>query len=211
MDLVYDIKTDYDLKIINNEFINRYNKVCIIIYNNMEYPLTEYFDLNNISFEDIIKRKIKITLKGLNSVKDMSNTFKDCTHLKKVFLSKTDMSKIISMESMFENCENLEEISDTSLWNVENIKSMERLFYSCKKLKSVPGINKWNPIDLETCYEMFGDCESLSVSEKEQVMKWGNVLKEIKDGAYKKSISNYFKLSYEVFDGVSNKLSGFFK
>ena len=211
MDLVYDIKTDYDIKIINNEFINRYNKVCIIIYNNMEYPLTEYFDLNNISFEDIIKRKIQITLKGLNSVKDMSNTFKDCTHLKKVFLSKTDMSKIISMESMFENCENLEEISDTSLWNVENIKSMERLFYSCKKLKSVPGINKWNPIDLETCYEMFGDCESLSVSEKEQVMKWGNVLKEIKDGAYKKSISNYFKLSYEVLDGVSNKLSGFFK
>ena len=112
---------------------------------------------------------------------------------------------------MFENCENLEEISDTSLWNVENIKSMERLFYYCKKLKSVPGINKWNPIDLETCYEMFGDCESLSVSEKEQVMKWGNVLKEIKDGAYKKSISNYFKLSYEVFDGVTNKLSSFFK
>ena len=112
---------------------------------------------------------------------------------------------------MFENCENLEEISDTTLWNVENIKSMERLFYSCKKLKSVPGINKWNPIDLETCYEMFGDCESLSVSEKEQVMKWGNVLKEIKDEAYKKSISNYFKLSYEVFDGVTNKLSSFFK
>jgi len=185
IDLIYDINTIYQrIRIINNKFINRYDKICKIIYNNKEYPLIQYFHLDKINLYDSYRKEIKITLKGLNLVTDMSYMFDDCVQLKKVDLSRINMSKIISMESMFENCENLVEISDTSLWNVENVKSMKHLFYSCKKLKCIPGIEHWDPRELDTCEKMFQHCESLSQYERDKIYSWKNVSKLKKDEAF---------------------------
>ena len=88
------------------------------------------------------------------------------------------------MESMFENCENLVEISDTSSWNLENVKSMKHLFYSCKKLKSIPGIENWEPLELDTCEKMFQHCESLHQYERDKIYSWKNVSKLKKDEAF---------------------------
>lgn len=96
---------------------------------------------------------------------------------------------------MFEKCDNLEELSDMSLWNLENVTSLRGLFYFCKKLKKIPGIDKWNPIKLQKedcCTEMFlGCCLSLNEEQVSQVMKWENVKEEIKneckDGSYIKN------------------------
>ncbi len=54
------------------------------------------------------------------------------------------MRNVENMRSMFEKCDNLEELSDMSLWNLENVTSLRGLFYKCKKLKKIPGIDKWN-------------------------------------------------------------------
>ena len=55
------------------------------------------------------------------------------------------MRNVENMPSMFEECSNLEELSDTSHWNLENVKTLRGLFYLCKNLKKNPGIDKWNP------------------------------------------------------------------
>ena len=70
------------------------------------------------------------------------------------------MTKVKYMEATFEWCENLEELSNTSKWNLENVETLKRLFYKCIKLKNVPGIAKWNLKKLNNCEEMFLGCQS---------------------------------------------------
>lgn len=209
IELIYDIKKDHNIRIISNHFINRHNKVCKIIYNYKEYPLTEYFNLDNISYEDIIRKKITTTLKGLNLITDMSYMFQDCNELQKVFLSNVNMSQITSLESMFENCHNLEEISDTSLWNVEKVESMKHLFYCCTKLKYIPGIENWNPLNLTTCEKMFQFCDSLSTDEKEKIYNWNKVSKKIKDEAYS-NLTHYANMGVNAFGILKNVASRIF-
>ena len=105
--------------------------------------------------------------------------FSRCYELKKVIASGTDFSKIENMEFMFDRCEYLEEISNISKWNLENVKSLKGLFYKCHKLKDVPGIDKWNPIKITTCEEMFLSCESLKASVISKVESWKNVNESI--------------------------------
>ena len=181
-----------------------------IIYNNKEYPLIQYFHLDKINLYDSYKKEITITLKGLNLVTDMSYMFNDCVQLKKVDLSRINTSKIISMESMFENCKNLVEISDTSLWNVENVKSMKHLFYSCKKLKSIPGIENWEPLELDTCEKMFQYCESLSQYEMDKIYRWKNVSKLKKDEAFS-NFTYYADKGAAALGFCKDVISNFFK
>ena len=81
---------------------------------------------------------------------------------------------------MFECCDNLEDVSDTSYWNLENVISLKGLFCGCKKLKTIRGMEKWNPIKIKTCEEMFLGCyKSLQLSETLKISRWKNVPKEI--------------------------------
>lgn len=85
----------------------------------------------------------------------MSYMFSRCNDLKKVIATETDMSKVKYMEATFEWCKNLEELSNTSKWSLENVETLKGLFYKCIKLKKVPGIGRWNPIILKNMEEMF--------------------------------------------------------
>ena len=114
------------------------------------------------------------------------------------------------MESMFENCKNLVEISDTSLWNVENVKSMKHLFYCCKKLKSIPGIENWEPLELDTCEKMFQYCESLSQYEMDKIYSWKNVSKLKKDEAFS-NFTYYADKGAAALGFCKDVISNFFK
>ena len=63
------------------------------------------------------------------------------------------------MEATFEYWENLEELSITSNWNLENVENIKDLFYKCTKLKIFPGISEWNPIKVKNCEEIFFECQ----------------------------------------------------
>ena len=131
----------------------------------------------------------------------MKFMFFQCNELKTVIAIGTDFSKVETMRSAFEKCENLEEITNTSKWNLENVKTLRGLFYECPKLKDVPGIEKWNLINIETCYEMFKSCKSLKSSVIAKVDNWKNVSKYIKDKA-KRGITinnNAFLLLEDIF------------
>ena len=206
IDLVYinPNSKDKKIKILGNDFVKRYKYICSIIYNGIEYPLNEKLD---ISETDRNKTEIKIKLKGINNyMKDLSYMFGRCPNLKKVDASGIDTSNVLNMEAMFEWCENLEEISDMSRWNVENVRTMKGLFYQCKKLTSAPGIEKWNPLNLEDCRELFLGCEKIPVSEIAKIENWKNVPPKVRDLAKKGSfIKNFW--TYALIDNLGETLN----
>ena len=160
-----------------------------------------------ITNEDKNKKEIKITLKGIEYIRNMSFMFSKCYCLKKVFATRTDFSKVENMEAMFEWCKNFEEISDTSYWNLENVEILKGLFYKCTSLKSITGMNKWNPIKLKNCEEMFLGChKNLKPSETSKVDEWKNVSQNIKSQAMKGFSADNI-VTYAIFDNLPGTLN----
>ena len=85
VNIIYKIKdNDRSLRIFGSEFVknNKYN--CQIIYEDKEYELNEYFDIPNN-----IKDELKIKLRGIDDITNMSCIFYECSSL----LSIPDISK----------------------------------------------------------------------------------------------------------------------
>ena len=134
MHLVYLIPNNQkSIKLFCNKFVDKYKELCKLIYNGHTYSLNQYFQTDNIAYEDKIKGEIKIILKGIEHVKNMEFMFSRCKELKKVIATGTDFSKVEIMDSTFERCDNLEKITNTSKWNLENVKTLKGLFYKCPK------------------------------------------------------------------------------
>ena len=80
---------------------------------NKEYEITEKYNIksnnNNI---------LKIKLKGIDNV--------------------------INMSDMFYKCSSLLSLPDISKWNTNNITNMSVMFYECSSLSCLPDISKWN-------------------------------------------------------------------
>ena len=112
------------------------------------------------------------------------------------------------MDSTFERCDNLEEITNTSKWNLENVKTLKGLFYKCPKLKDIPGMEKWNPINIKTCEEMFLSCKSLDASVVAKVEKWKKVPKYIKDDS-KKGYTSKNIIAYAMGDNLGGTVKYF--
>ena len=209
MELIYSIPKNKEIAIVGEDFQKKYKNKCKIIYNGKEYPLTEKLMSEYITEEDEKRGKIKIILKGIRSVKDMSYMFQYCVNLIKVNATRTDMSNIESMEAMFEWCLNLKEITDMSQWNLENVKTIRGLFYMCKRLKKLPGIDKWNLTKMNNCEELFLGCRGLDPSELTKIEKWKNFSDELKVKAFKGiTVENY--ITYALIDNVYYTLNYFF-
>ena len=206
MDMIYIIPKDKNIKLFSEEFVKRYEGFCQIIYNNLEYSLRQYFKTSYLTKEDINKGEFRITLKGIKYAKNMRFMFSRCHLLKKLNAVRTDFSNVVNMEHMFEWCENLEDVSDTSYWNLENVITLKALFYKCTKLKKIRGIEKWNPIKIKTCEEMFLGCyKSLPLSETSKIYEWKNVPEKIKvKGAKGYSATNY--VSYALGENLGGTL-----
>ena len=90
-------------------------------------------DLNNM-FEGC-DHLINIDLSKIdNSIKSMSQTFKNCNKLEKINLKSLDTSKVVSMDSLFEGCSNLVEISGIEYLDTSSLKNISRMFYNCTSL-----------------------------------------------------------------------------
>ena len=201
MDLIYNIPKNNSIQLFSSQFVDHHKGLCKLIYNEETYPLMQHFLLKKISKEDLEKGVIKITLTNFDNIKDMYFMFSRCKELKKVIATGTDFSKIITMEAAFEWCESLEELSNTSKWNVENVKSFKGLFYMCKNLKKVPGIRKWKPYNLENYDEMFLGCQSqLDLSETDVIKDWKNISKKTIKGDYMKGFGVKNIISYALFE-----------
>ena len=111
--IIYKINNNNNINIFGSKFVenNKYN--CKMIIDNKEYEITKEYDIN-INNSNILK----INLKGINSVTDMSY--------------------------MFYGCESLSSLPDISKWNTNNVTNMRSMFYRCRSLSSLSDISKWN-------------------------------------------------------------------
>ena len=96
----------WKLEILKNLYgVVENNKVkCLIICEEDEFELTEYFEVKNYINNNILK----IKLIGINN--------------------------IINMEEMFYKCYSLKSLSDISKWKTNNVNNMSGMFYGCKSL-----------------------------------------------------------------------------
>ena len=75
--------------------------------------------------------ELKIKLKGINYVTDMSCMFAGCSSLISLpDISKWDTSNVNDMNYMFCGCTSLSSLPDISRWNTANVTNMSRIFDS---------------------------------------------------------------------------------
>ena len=85
---------------------------------------------NNV--ENYKNNKLKIILKGINNVTDMSFMFDGCKSLLSLpDISKWDTNKVINMSRMFNKCSSLSSLPNISKWNTNNVTDMSYMLYGC--------------------------------------------------------------------------------
>ena len=176
INIIYKIKdNDKKVKIFGSEFVKNNKNNCEIIYEDKEYELNEYFNIPNN-----IKDEIKIKLRGINNIINMSCIFYECSSLLSIpDISKWNTSKVTNISYLFGKCENIENIPDISNWNTSNVKYMHGIFMGCKSLKSLPDISKWDTSNVILMGGMFTNLSSLSSISIEEAMKYNNEGKEL--------------------------------
>ena len=111
--LIYELKyITGAIQLFGNNFINNNYKKIRIIFKNRERNIS-----NNLAKNENIINKIKIKMKIIDTLLDLSD--------------------------IFYNCKTLAKIGDISEWNTDKVKNMSGLFYNCFSLESLPDISKW--------------------------------------------------------------------
>ena len=156
-DLNGDYQTGYDEGYadgVENGVAEELEKLPILdITENGEYrTINKGVNVNVVPKIDVAENGIKFGYStftevpyfyDFSNVTDMNNMFNDCNNLQTI--SQLDTSNVTSMNYMFYNCSNLQTISsiDTS-----NVTSMNRMFFGCSKLAALPELDVSKVIDI---------------------------------------------------------------
>ena len=129
INIIYDINKNTNknniINIFGYEFIRNNKDICKMIINNKEYKIIQKYNVENYN-----NNQLKIKLKGINNIMNMSEIFSGCSSL----LSLPDISKwktnnVINMSYMFNRYSSLSSLPDISKWNTYNVTNMSYMFY----------------------------------------------------------------------------------
>ena len=124
---------DY-INIFGSEFVKNNKNKCKMIIDNEEYEIKEKFNIKNYN-----NNILKIKLKGINNITNMSYMFYKCETLSLLpDISKWDTSKVTKMNSMFSYCKTLSSLPDISKWDTSKVINMSDMFYGCKNSLNIP-------------------------------------------------------------------------
>ena len=191
------------IKIFNELFVNNNKEYCRIIYDNIEYNLTPYFNIGNEIPTDNVeiifdfkymptKINISYMFHGCSSIlllpdisqidtsniTDMQYLFCDCQSLIELpNISKWNTSKVNNMSFIFSKCKSLTSIPDLSNWDMSNVKNMSYFFCNCENILNLPNISKWETNNVNNMSSFFAGCVSLLYLP--DISKWNtkNVIK----------------------------------
>ena len=139
MIIEYIIKKKNRIKLFGELFIKNNKNNCKIIIENKEQEIVEYLNVNE---NDKI---LKIKLKEIKIITNMSYMFSDCESLKSLpDISNWNTNNVTDMSRMFSGCSSLSSLPDISNWNTNNVINMSGIFSKCSSLSSLPNISKWN-------------------------------------------------------------------
>ena len=128
INIIYDIKKinkyieeDKDnINIFGSAFVENNKNICKLIINNLEYDISEKFNVKNYK-----NNLLEIKLKGINKVTDMRYMFDKCSSLSSLpDISKWNTNNAKNMSDMFYKCSSLSSLPDISKWNTNNVKEM---------------------------------------------------------------------------------------
>ena len=118
LDLEIVFKPSFESKRIFGETFVKNNKDNFkIIYENKEYNMMEYFEVD----KTIKTLKIKLKQNKYRRITDISHMFEDCSSLISLpYISFWDTHSFTKINCMFKGCSSLKALSDISKWRMEN-------------------------------------------------------------------------------------------
>ena len=140
INIIYDINKENkeDINIFGDEFVKKNKNICKMIIDNEEYEITEKYNVKSNN-----NNKLKVKLKGINNVTNMSYMFNGCSSLLSLpDISKWNTSNVNDISYMFYECSSLSSLPDISKWNTNNVINMNNMFCECSSLSSLPDISK---------------------------------------------------------------------
>ena len=153
---------EINIKIIGNDTQN-------ILYENFEYPPDEILiEGNSYSLGEkntiinLTNYENNITMKWNSSLTDCWNMFTGLSNLIEIDLTNFDFSKVTRMNSMFQNCLNLEYIKFNN--NIEKkliVNDMSYMFDNCRSLKNLD-LSNLDTFNLIKMSQTFSNCWSLT-------------------------------------------------
>ena len=160
---IINIHEENNINIFGSIFVKNNKSICKMIIDNKEYEITEKYNIKN-------NNKLKIILKGINNVTNMSFMFYGCSLLSSLpDISKWNTSNVTNMSNMFNGCSSLSSLPDISKWitnNVtNNVTNMSYMFSGCSSLSSLPDISKWNTNNVTYIIQMFSGCSNIILSK----------------------------------------------
>ena len=190
---VYGLNED-GIIILNNEFVEKNNKVCKLVVNNKRYKLSYYLIYDEFNIKNKYIRVTLIKLDNFIIIKNMFHSvhslisisnfceldknidsierlFYGCMNLKSIDgISNWNVSNINNIEYLFCNCSSLISLPDISMWNFNNLTNMEGVFLNCISLVSIPNISNWDIKNVESLNYLFQGC--LSLNNLPDISKW---------------------------------------
>ena len=166
INIIYNIKDLKEVQLFNPNFIERNENKLKLIIDGKEQDLIDIYELSNNN-KDILKVK----LKGITNVTDMSWMFYGCSSLTSLpDIYKWNTTNVTNMRCMFCRCSSLTSLPDISKWNTTNVTNMSGMFWGCSSLTSLPDIYKWNTTNATDMSYMFEGCSSLT--SLPDISKW---------------------------------------
>jgi len=129
INLIYNINNNEKISLFGSDFVHNNKNICKMIIDNKEYEIVAEYKVKNYK-----NNILKIKLKGINNITNMSY--------------------------MFDKCSSLISLPDISNWNTNNVKNMSYMFYECSSLISLPDISNWKTNNVKDMHCMFDECSS---------------------------------------------------
>ena len=117
-------------------------------------------DMTNSFRECSSIKSIDVSNFNTRKVTTMQCMFCECTKLASINVSNFNTGKVTNMRSMFYNCTSLANI-DVNGFNTENVTDMGWMFYGCTKLASI-NVSNFNTGKVTTMQGMFRGCTNLT-------------------------------------------------
>ena len=150
------------IKIFGQNFVENNSENFVFIYDDDEYKLAEYLDVEKIKKidKDILEIKLQVIK---NNIINLSDMFSECSLLYSLpDICFLDTSNVTNMNGMFLGCKSLNYLSDISKWNTSNVESMNGMFNGCSSLSFLPDISAWDVSNVTDMSYMFWGCKSIS-------------------------------------------------
>ena len=150
-----------NINIFGKDFINNNKNInkekCFLICEGKKFKLTDTFELELAKEID----NLKITLKGINEIKNPSYMFYECPLFSIKDFNNYKTSYVTDMSHMFYGCDLLQNLNGMSEWDTSHTTDMSYMFHGCKSLTKLPDISKWKTKNVSNLSHMFCDCQSL--------------------------------------------------